>query len=402
MIDTKEMDISVFPDGPVGFDGSHYLYSKGERLYLDNLANHFKSVTIFTFALRTGTIMYEGVSHSAFTAENLTVHELPFSKKLNPSVFEKLLHFIKLFFIMLRHVKKFDINYLFLPSYISAIAWLVGKLKGIPHIVYVADDWVAASESMFKWEQHKQSLFYRIYTKVSAILERRIGSSARFAVTAGGVLRQKFEDFGIHAYETTPRMTLTKEDQFFREDTFTDGSFTCLHVASLIHDKAQHDLIVAFKDVVDQYPHAKLIMIGEGPEHTKLVKLSRDLNLSESILFKGYVIDEAALYKLYRASDMFVLSSITEGFPRVLYEAMAASLPIVTTNVGSIPHLMKDTVNALVVKPRIPKDLAVAMIKMASQNDLRKGIIKQEQETMKGVFERMNKSQISDLVVKHF
>ena len=396
------MDVAVFPDGPVGFDGNRYLYSKGERLYLDNLAKHFKSVTIFTFALRADAVEYEGVSHSAFNAENLVVHELPFSKKMHPSVFEKLLHFVKLFFIMLRHVKKFDVSYLFLPSYISAIAWLVGGLKGIPHIVYVADDWVAASESMFKWERHKKSLLYRIYARVSAILERKIGSSARFAVTAGGTLRQKFEDFGTYAYETTPRMTLSKEDWFFREDSFVNGSFVCLHVGSLIHDKAQHDLLTAFNEVVGQYPHAKLTIVGEGPERDKLEKMSQELNLSKSVSFKGYVKDEDSLYKIYRESDMFVLSSITEGFPRVLYEAMAASLPIVTTNVGSIPHLMKDTVNALVVKPRMPKDLAVVMIKMASQNDLRKGIIKQGQETMKGVFERMNKSQISNLVVKHF
>ena len=51
------------------------------------------------------------------------------------------------------------------------------------------------------------------------------------------------------------------------------------------------------------------------------------------------------LYDLLFSSDIFALSSITEGFPRVLYEAMAMRLPIVT-DVGGIPYLLKNGVNA--------------------------------------------------------
>ena len=174
------MNIAVFPEGPVGYDGDRYVYSKGERLYLDNLAQQFKHVTIFAFAFRSGDIEYEGVSHSPFVSDNLTVYELPFSSNKTPGVLGKLLHFIKIFWIILRKLKGHDVVYLFLPSYISAMAWIVSKIRRQPYIVYVADDWEAASASMFKWETLRDSLFYKLYAHLNSWMEKSIGKSLPF------------------------------------------------------------------------------------------------------------------------------------------------------------------------------------------------------------------------------
>ena len=74
------------------------------------------------------------------------------------------------------------------------------------------------------------------------------------------------------------------------------------------------------------------------------------------------------------ASDIFVLSSLTEGFPLCLAEAMAAGLPIIATNVGGIPDIIKDDENGFLVEPKNPKEIAKKVILVIKDDNLRKKI----------------------------
>ncbi|MCL2432434.1 glycosyltransferase family 4 protein [Candidatus Bathycorpusculum sp.] len=76
------------------------------------------------------------------------------------------------------------------------------------------------------------------------------------------------------------------------------------------------------------------------------------------------------------ASDIFVLPSISEGFPVVLLEAMACGKPIVATKVGGIPEILKDGCNGLLVEPRDAKELASAIIKLLTNQDILKKLSK--------------------------
>ena len=110
---------------------------------------------------------------------------------------------------------------------------------------------------------------------------------------------------------------------------------------------------------------------------------------------------EKDLYQYLIDADIFVLSSVTEGFPRVLYEAMAHRLPIVTTDVGGIPFLMQDGLNARVVKSGDIYALSEAIINVLEDAQLRKNIIKASSKTLEDIFARINPEQIPDLIKKH-
>jgi len=98
------------------------------------------------------------------------------------------------------------------------------------------------------------------------------------------------------------------------------------------------------------------VILGDGPE--RAAEQARAEALAPSrFLWLGAVPDAA---RYFPAFDMFVLSSRTEGLPMVLLEAMAASVPIVTTNVGGIPDLLSPGEGVL-VPPEDPKALASAM-----------------------------------------
>jgi glycosyltransferase involved in cell wall biosynthesis len=98
-------------------------------------------------------------------------------------------------------------------------------------------------------------------------------------------------------------------------------------------------------------------VIGEGPERPDLEQRVRDAGLADRVRFHGEVLDAAACF---RAFDLFVSSSRTEGTPIVLFEAIAAGVPVVATSVGGVPDVLGPD-QALLVPPEDPSALAAAI-----------------------------------------
>ena len=102
----------------------------------------------------------------------------------------------------------------------------------------------------------------------------------------------------------------------------------------------------------------------------------KENGLSRHVEFTGYVPFGPQLESQYRSSDIFVLPSLSEGFPRVIVEALAFGLPVVTTTVGGIQHLLRDSYDALLVEPGSPLQLAKAIKRLNDDNNLRRKLIK--------------------------
>ena len=83
------------------------------------------------------------------------------------------------------------------------------------------------------------------------------------------------------------------------------------------------------------------------------------------------------------ASDVFVLPSLSEGFPNVILEAMASELPIVTTNVRGLPEIIKDGENGFLVEPRSPEQIAQKVLLLFEDNELRETTSRHNKEKAK-------------------
>ena len=99
------------------------------------------------------------------------------------------------------------------------------------------------------------------------------------------------------------------------------------------------------------------VFIGDGPQRAALVELANELGVSARITWAGRVPDAG---RCMAAFDAFALSSRTEGTPMVLFEAMAARVPIVATAVGGVPDVVSQT-EAILVKSEAPGELAAAL-----------------------------------------
>jgi glycosyltransferase involved in cell wall biosynthesis len=86
------------------------------------------------------------------------------------------------------------------------------------------------------------------------------------------------------------------------------------------------------------------------------------------------VYNESNLWREYDAADIFVFPTYAEGFPRVILEAMARGLPVVSTRVSGIPGLVKD--HALLVSPGSPHEVAEAILKVIDDPMLRRNLIR--------------------------
>ncbi|HMV12403.1 MAG TPA: glycosyltransferase family 4 protein [Nitrosomonas sp.] len=125
-----------------------------------------------------------------------------------------------------------------------------------------------------------------------------------------------------------------------------------------IYDNAT--AIRAFSIVKKNFPNAKLSIAGSGPEKLMLEQLVDDLNLVDSVTFLGRV-DNTAINDLYRQADVMINTSLIDNMPISILEALACKVPVVSTNVGGIPFLVKHDETALLVPPKNPGEIAEAI-----------------------------------------
>ena len=141
------------------------------------------------------------------------------------------------------------------------------------------------------------------------------------------------------------------------EDVFVIGT-----VGRLQDVKDQASLIEAFALLCAQRPEQRarlrLAIVGDGPLREKLAQKAQDAGVPELVWFAGARND---IPELMRSFDVFTLSSIAEGTPVTLLEAMACGLPVVATKVGGIPEVVQDGVNGALVPASNPQALAEAL-----------------------------------------
>jgi len=131
-----------------------------------------------------------------------------------------------------------------------------------------------------------------------------------------------------------------------------------ISVASLYPHKGQTYLLKALKIVSEECPEVSLEIVGDGPLRKELEDECSSLGISSKVKFLGERNDVAFL--LSRAG-IFILTSLREGFSLSLIEALACGLPVIATNIGGVPEIVKDQENGLLVSSQDSRALAIAI-----------------------------------------
>ena len=260
----------------------------------------------------------------------------------------------------------------------SLVAYSASKIHGIPlvlteHGVYVRERFLAFSDEdepysvKFFRSSFYQTLARLIYTRADSLLsvsefnrkwQLELGSEPEITkVIPNGVDIEKLKDFSEIVQKAPTISWIGRVDPL----------------------KDLETLIMAFSIVKEQIPDAKLDLYGPIPEgnegyHAGLVKLIKKLNL-ESVEFKGLVSSSQVAFE---NSDVMAISSVSEGSPYVVIEAMVSARAVVATRVGGVGELLDNT--GILVPAQNPKAFALGLIKVLKDASFRKLLGKRARE----------------------
>jgi glycosyltransferase involved in cell wall biosynthesis len=144
-----------------------------------------------------------------------------------------------------------------------------------------------------------------------------------------------------------------------------------ISIGRLTKQKGYQYLIEAFSIVKRSFP-CKIVIIGEGEEKAEMISRVRSLGIESDVAFLGF---QKNPFKYMVRSSVFVLSSLCEGFPNVILEAMSLGLPVVSTDCPSGPsEIIEDKRNGLLVPVKDNKALAQAILDVLTNDKLRKNL----------------------------
>lgn len=178
-----------------------------------------------------------------------------------------------------------------------------------------------------------------------------------------------------HLVETRTT-TLSRADFFSREDTCQAPPYRLLYTGRMVRAKGLLEIVSALASLAAQGYDCVLDLVGMpvpgDPILSELQHSAAELGIQRRVAYHGYRPLGPQLFEFYRRADIFLMASTSsfEGFPRAIWEAMAHSLPVIATRVGSIPDYLNGV--AELVEPGSPEALARAVVCLLSQPELRR------------------------------
>jgi len=165
-----------------------------------------------------------------------------------------------------------------------------------------------------------------------------------------------------------------------------------LAVGRLSKEKAFVDLIVGMSKLRQSRPDllVRLLIVGEGPEKTRIERAVYGCRMQDRVRMVGHVRD---VRPYYRMADALAISSVSEGSPNVLLEAMAAGVPIVATSVGGIPEIVTDRKTGLLIQPGSPDDMAAALALLLSDPRLSESLVSNARELITNRYSPQSRTQ---------
>ena len=268
-----------------------------------------------------------------------------FLKKIKPDIIHSQnIEFGKHLFLLNKFLRKAyviwargsDVNFLYMDKY----DWILKKtLKNADAVISLTDD---------------------MKKKIREVCDREI-----FVIPNG---------IDLNLFEGLSKKELRKKFGF------NESEKIILYVGTLRPVKGITHLIEAVNIVSEK--NKRLLLIGHGEERKHLENLVKKLKIENIVTFVGVVPNKKVIEYMV-ASDVFVLPSLSEGFPNVILEAMASGLPIVASNVGGLPEIIKNVENGFLVDPKNPEQIAEKILIILNDEKLRKTISRNNKEEAK-------------------
>jgi len=217
---------------------------------------------------------------------------------------------------------------------------------------------------------------------IKIFLENKIGKFTDAYISVSEKVSEKYLEYKVG--ETEKYFTVKsgiKLDQFLKVKKEINieekrirlgikrGDFVIGNAGRLEESKGHKFLFQATKKIIQlrKNQSIKLLLIGEGKYKEKLIEIVKELGIGKNVIFTGYKKNIAELMALM---DVFVLTSLREGLPKVLVEAAATGIPSAAFDVDGVSEIIKDGYNGFLVQPKNIEDLTDKIIQYIDDKEL--------------------------------
>lgn len=262
----------------------------------------------------------------------------------------------------LLHERKPDILHIHLP-FTGILGRTIGRLAGVKNIVYTEHNIIEKFHPVTRFLNLLTYPMNHTAIAVSEEVERSmerhwLSRRSNHIVIKNGIElgREQTSPENLAALKKTLNIPLSHK--------------IVGNVAHIRPEKGHEFLIQAAKLVIDQFPQVTFVVVGRekySGEIDRLNSIAKSFHIEDRVIFTGYRDDVPVLMDLF---DIFTLSSLAEGLPLALLEAMLRGKPAVSTSVGGVPEVIQDGKNGFLVESRNPEQLAQKILRLLEDEDL--------------------------------
>jgi glycosyltransferase involved in cell wall biosynthesis len=353
------MRLGVYTDYTYSLVGGRPHASRAFALFLDAMSRQLDEVTVI------GRLNPAIDAHYPLGGAGLVA--LPNYPSLNHTLpaIRGMFGSLRPFWRALDHI---DCLWIFGPHPLAFAFAFLARLRGRPVVLGVRQDSVA-----YMRHRHPSS---RVKIAIARLMDWGFRMLARRwpVVVVGPAIAATYEH-GSRVLEIS--VSLIREEDIVgaevAETRSYGGELTALSVGRLEEEKnplALADVLLALRERDDRW---RLVVCGEGDMSDALERRLNELGLGEHAQLRGYVPQEGGLRDQYRMAHSLVHVSWTEGLPQIVFEAFAAGLPVVATDVGGIAAAVGDA--ALFAPPGDPQRTAGLVARVGREPELRSRLI---------------------------
>lgn len=269
--------------------------------------------------------------------------------------FRQAMGYVTAIFRMLVRIPKKPLWYIFLPGHMGILACLVCCLLGKRFGVYVRGEWPKSG--------------------IVGILYRWYFRKAAFIFATGDSFADTLRQFNDQVQKVSPMMRFRVEDLREKTSYEANGRARVLYVGAINPAKGVVEVVKAMPKVANRYD-IELKILGSGSPEV-IESMQSEIQASgcaDKIELVGQVGDARELAEWFASSDVFVLPTYNEGFPRVVYEAMGFGLPIICTDFEGGRLFLRDRENCRIVPKKDVDGLANVLVELLTDQSLRASI----------------------------
>jgi glycosyltransferase involved in cell wall biosynthesis len=305
------MKILVVGNGSTGVD------SETKKSYINNHTGSFLNGLSCSYQigfLQSTTVYNHNLNLQNFDISSsiLANHNLP--NKKHPLFLVKLI----------RYILQYDFIYIFYPGTLGTIVGILSRILKKPYALYVRGEY-------FNKNQFDNIVLY----------------GSQFILTISPSFTPKLKHFCNNVEVIKPMISITEKDLIKNRNYYKYDTIKLLFVGRIEEEKGIYELIEIALRLKKQNINYLLDIVGGGDLYNEVLDLINEKGLIQHVFLHGQISDFKKLKYLYDNATTFVFPTHHEGFPRVLYEAMASGLPIFTTFVGGITGRMKHLENCI-------------------------------------------------------